>query len=329
MSNHEISYASFDDHSSIDNNHSIVELNTDGENGNPIKPNFDATNGLRGLCSLMIAVGHFFDFYTPNFQDEQPVQDGKVIHVAYLIPVSMFFILSGMLYGYLYYDKWEGDYSCCCCPASDNFKRFMCKRYIRLAPMVVVGAFLDFGYFIMDRPALPLKLVSVPATTLLFHSATLFVGVNGPSWQVSSMFLSYMLLPKLINQFKIMDASALNGQFRLYSCLGIAPVLVVFLVPDLFIIVHVLWYFRVSQFIAGIVYGVYMKKNQVHAASTMLVDICTGIWMLYFIASVWIPNLDLFFEFLLTPLLAVYLYHMCFIPDGQGITNRIFRSSVF
>jgi len=309
-----------------------LRVDTNQANEDVHLPNFDSTNGLRGLCSLMIAFGHFLDFYTPNIRDEEPIKDAKLFpSPPYLLPVTMFFVLSGILYGYLYHDKWDDDRSCCCgCNGcSANFRKFICKRVLRLMPMVIFGVIMDLGYYWTSSGQWGWyeKFVATIGTVGLWSSATMSLGPDGPTWQISAMFLSYLLIPMLINHFKPMNNSSLNSQFWIFSAVG-GFVLVLIFAGIPFIFIHILWYTRVWQFIAGVVLGVYMKKNAA-PVSPLLTDIFTGLWALYFCSFPVSINLDWALEFALTPLLAVYVYHLCLLPSDSGITNRIFSTSVF
>jgi len=54
--------------------------------------------------SLLIAAGHYYSFSVYSDSGDEGGASGKV-SLAYLQPVTMFFILSGVLFAYLYYDK--------------------------------------------------------------------------------------------------------------------------------------------------------------------------------------------------------------------------------
>jgi len=89
-----------------------------------IKVDWTPTTGLRGLCAIQIVIGHFFYGFAPRsthehcFNDFNPITGEQTAigdpNYPYLVNLPMnqavvlFFILSGCLYGYLYFDRFQG-----------------------------------------------------------------------------------------------------------------------------------------------------------------------------------------------------------------------------
>lgn len=86
------------------------------------KPHYNILDGLRGVAALTVVCFHLFEAYATSHLDQ------KINH-GYLA-VDFFFILSGFVVGYAYDDRWK---TMC-------ITDFLKRRFIRLHPMVVLGA---------------------------------------------------------------------------------------------------------------------------------------------------------------------------------------------
>jgi peptidoglycan/LPS O-acetylase OafA/YrhL len=151
------------------------------------KPHYNILDGLRGVAALTVVCFHLFEAYATSHLDQ------KINH-GYLA-VDFFFILSGFVVGYAYDDRWK----------TMTIKDFIKRRFIRLHPMVVIGAFI--GAFMFYFQGCSFWDVSKVSVTRLFIAtfinaclipATLSseirgVGemypLDGPSW---SLFFEYI-----------------------------------------------------------------------------------------------------------------------------------------
>ena len=151
------------------------------------KPHYNILDGLRGVAALTVVCFHLFEAYATSHLDQR-------INHGYLA-VDFFFILSGFVVGYAYDDRWK----------TMTIKDFIKRRFIRLHPMVVIGAIIGaIMFYFQGCSAWDVSKVSV---TMLFI-ATLMnaflipatigseirgVGemypLNGPSW---SLFFEYI-----------------------------------------------------------------------------------------------------------------------------------------
>lgn len=113
---------------------------------------FPALTGFRTIAAWMIFVFHFFPF-----KDESLPQISKVLADGFHIGVDMFFVLSGFLITYRYYEKINID-----------FRQYMLNRFARIYPM----------FFII--------------TTLVYIN-TLFIRQDIPSNLITELFLNYSL----------------------------------------------------------------------------------------------------------------------------------------
>lgn len=151
------------------------------------KPHYDILDGLRGVAALTVVIFHLFEAYATSHLDQQ-------INHGYLA-VDFFFILSGFVVGYAYDDRWK----------TMTTKDFLKRRFIRLHPMVVIGAVIGAVMFYtqgcsawdVTKVSVTMLLVSTVINALLIPATPGFeirgVGemypLNGPSW---SLFFEYI-----------------------------------------------------------------------------------------------------------------------------------------
>ena len=93
------------------------------------KPHYNILDGLRGVAALTVVCFHLFEAYATSHLDQ------KINH-GYLA-VDFFFILSGFVVGYAYDDRWK----------TMRITDFLKRRFIRLHPMVVLGAVIGAVMF--------------------------------------------------------------------------------------------------------------------------------------------------------------------------------------
>ncbi|GAB3692465.1 acyltransferase [Spirosoma flavus] len=163
------------------------------------KPHYNLLDGLRGVAALTVVCFHLFEAFATSHIDQ------KINH-GYLA-VDFFFILSGFVVGYAYDDRWD----------AMTIKDFIKRRFIRLHPMVVMGAIIGAGVFYFQGcAAWDVSKVSVtrlltatfinaglvPATT---DSEIRGVGemypLNGPSWSLFFEYIGNILYAFFIRKF--------------------------------------------------------------------------------------------------------------------------------
>lgn len=151
------------------------------------KPHYNLLDGLRGVAALTVVCFHLFEAYATSHIDQR-------INHGYLA-VDFFFILSGFVIGYAYDDRWE----------TMTIKEFIKRRFIRLHPMVVMGAVIGAIMFYfqgcaawdVSKVTVPMLLVAtlinaclIPATTNIeIRGVGEMFPLNGPSW---SLFFEYI-----------------------------------------------------------------------------------------------------------------------------------------
>ena len=156
------------------------------------KAHYDLLDGLRGVAALMVIWYHVFEGFA--FASNSAIE---TLNHGYLA-VDFFFILSGFVIGYAYDDRWGK-----CLTLKDFCKR----RWIRLHPMVIMGAVLGAITFCIQgsvqwdgtHVAISMIMLSL-LCTIFFIPAMPGVGyevrgngemfpLNGPCW---SLFFEYI-----------------------------------------------------------------------------------------------------------------------------------------
>lgn len=151
------------------------------------KPHYNILDGLRGVAAIVVVCFHLFEAYATSHVDQ-------IINHGYLA-VDFFFILSGFVIGYAYDDRWK----------TMTIKDFLKRRFIRLHPMVVIGAIIGAVMFYfqgcsvwdVSKVTVAMLLVAtlmnaclIPASPgIEIRGLTEMYPLNGPSW---SLFFEYI-----------------------------------------------------------------------------------------------------------------------------------------
>jgi peptidoglycan/LPS O-acetylase OafA/YrhL len=150
-------------------------------------------DGFRGIFALMIIIDHADNnsFIFQNF---------IVKNADYF--VDYFFVLSGFVISYNYSDKIKSFIS---------FKDFMLRRMIRLYPLLLYTTILFFGLVLIGkhfgtfRDPYQVLFFQLTDTLTMMNSNPLFgtsLGINYPSWSISSEMISYALFGFCLFAFK-------------------------------------------------------------------------------------------------------------------------------
>lgn len=164
------------------------------------KPHYHILDGLRGVAAIMVVCFHIFEAFATSHIDQR-------INHGYLA-VDFFFILSGFVVGYAYDDRWG---------KKIKIKDFLKRRFIRLHPMVVMGAIIGaIMFYTQDYPAWDVFSVTIGAlliATLLnafLIPATPGIEVrgigemfplNGPTWSLFFEYIGNILYALFIRKF--------------------------------------------------------------------------------------------------------------------------------
>lgn len=162
------------------------------------KPHYELLDGLRGVAALLVVWYHLFEAFATSPVDQR-------FNHGYLA-VDFFFLLSGFVIGYAYDERWGRGL---------RMRDFIKRRFIRLHPMVVLGALLGAAAFFvqgsvrwngepvstgMVLAALLCGLLLIPAWPGAGHEVRgngEMYPLNGPGWSLFFEYLGnllYMLL---------------------------------------------------------------------------------------------------------------------------------------
>lgn len=189
------------------------------------KPHYNILDGLRGVAALTVICFHLFEAYATSHLDQ------KINH-GYLA-VDFFFILSGFVVGYAYDDRWK----------AMTIKDFIKRRFIRLHPMVVIGAVIGAVMFYtqgcnvwdVSKVSLTMLLVATLFNALLIPATPGFeirgVGemfpLNGPSWSLFFEYIGNILyaffirkLPTLVLSILVLLSGFGLAAFAIWGPLG-------------------------------------------------------------------------------------------------------------
>ena len=162
------------------------------------KPHYALLGGLRGVAALLVLWYHVnegfgFAEYVNGMGDGMV----KVFNHGYLA-VDFFFILSGFVIGYAYDERWQRGFT---------MRQFFKRRFIRLHPMVIMGAVIGLVFFLLQggvdwngaHVATSMVMLSllmamfmipaVPGARCDVRGNGEMFPLNGPSW---SLFFEYI-----------------------------------------------------------------------------------------------------------------------------------------
>ncbi|CAD7939018.1 unnamed protein product [Amoebophrya sp. A120] len=263
---------------------------------NPTRLSIDwsSTTGLRGLCAVQIMVGHFFFGMAPRSL-RQVCNDPGVTDKAYAVivamdqPVALFFLLSGLLYGVLYYDKLDWIQPVFSSSSHDKnqpqqrpestsskktnyevWKTFTQRRFARLAPAWYVALLCMMPFYLPDENLRPQRTkVEGTLTAVTFLQSVLgppdgFPHVipppHGPGWQISAFMLSYACLPPVFWLFKRLPDVALA--LLIVALFGVSlgvMQLCLYWIPIGF--VHSFFFARFPNVMMGVALGMLAKRR--------------------------------------------------------------------
>lgn len=189
------------------------------------KPHYAILDGLRGVAAITVVCFHLFEAFATSHIDQ------KINH-GYLA-VDFFFMLSGFVMGYAYDDRWK----------TMTVKEFLTRRFIRLHPMVVMGAIIGAAVFYLQgcaawdvsKISAASLLVATLINALLIPATPGFeirgVGemypLNGPSWSLFFEYIGNILYALFIRKFStgvlsvlVLLAAAGLAVFAIWGPLG-------------------------------------------------------------------------------------------------------------
>ncbi len=153
------------------------------------RPHYEALNGLRGIAAMVVVWYHIFEGFATSPLDQ-------IVNHGYLA-VDFFFLLSGFVIGYAYDERWS----------KMTLRQFAWRRFVRLHPMVVLGAVLGGSMFYTQGcdwwevsavslsallGACLLNAFLIPATpSTEIRGIGEMYPLNGPSWSLFFEYVAY------------------------------------------------------------------------------------------------------------------------------------------
>ncbi|KAJ6230558.1 o-acyltransferase [Anaeramoeba flamelloides] len=311
---------------------------------NPLK-------GLRAICALFIMVGHFFNYFAPNFQktqgnkkiDHNKDYPGYVFPIEYLQAVSFFLILSGISLSRLYSHTGALD-------TKTGKKKFMWKRFARLSPAYYLGLLLGFLPFFYNTYMNQKKYLDffgslIAAPFFLQTVFPLFLAWDGPLWTVSIFMMSYVVYVWFNKKCRVWSQRKLYTYATIFYLLP-AFFIVLFIALKFYafnILVHV-WLDRILHFLIGAILGElterYRKKhglkneesyNERKDATKWIIVADLGTLVLIGTQVIVIlygqTFLPYFFEFVCVPFHCIWIFAL--LQSKKSLTCRILNLPFF
>jgi peptidoglycan/LPS O-acetylase OafA/YrhL len=201
---------------------------------------------LRATAALMVLLWHFTHLYVPP--SAVPAWGVLSIIEEGHTGVSLFCVISGFIFSYLYVDNWIG------------YAAFIRKRLLRIAPLFVFVLALTFYEGQWSNAAL------LPSILTTLHYGEM-PGYFGPAWSVLMEFQFYFIFPFLLLFTRRFGSRYLIGLVILF----IAIRLLVLVGKQT---VQQLAYFSIfghmDQFLCGMVAGLALKSTEPSAPGRTL-----------------------------------------------------------
>jgi len=159
------------------------------------KPQLTELTSARFVAAMAVLLGHFADLLALPPLLSQFISGG--------IGVSFFFVLSGFILCYSYWDTFSGGLS------AAKFRSYFVARTARIYPLYVLALLLITGLY-LAQAAWHAELVNFPANPLVSWAANLLALQtfaptlatqqfwNAPGWSISTEFAFYLLLPLIL-----------------------------------------------------------------------------------------------------------------------------------
>jgi peptidoglycan/LPS O-acetylase OafA/YrhL len=157
------------------------------------KNRIDGLSGIRIFLIMFIAAGHFIKLYITDLPEWL-----QGVFLNYYFFTSIFFMLSGFILTYVYFDAEKG--------IRISTKKFLFLRFIKIYPVHLLFILLMASrFFAVDEvkvddynlsyPKLYLAGTFLSQVFLLDAWNPFSLSVNGPAWSVSALFFFYFIFP--------------------------------------------------------------------------------------------------------------------------------------
>lgn len=214
---------------------------------------------LRFFAALTVFSSHLF--ILQNFNETKWIFE-RIFYEGYL-GVTFFFILSGFILTYSYYEKFK-------IFTKETYKNFMVARIARIYPVYILTFSLTLIPYILDHINLnPLLLIltgliNVGMLQSFVPISGVYFSFNSPAWSISNEMFFYLTFPFLI---VCINRLSKKYDFKYFSLFAVLFFIIAFTtvwnMRD-FSLAHWLFYifpfFRFIDFFIGVVLGVTFLK---------------------------------------------------------------------
>jgi peptidoglycan/LPS O-acetylase OafA/YrhL len=297
-----------------------------------VKPELLPLTSLRFISAFWVFLFHI----NTRWSLDLPVPIDNIISQGPL-GMSIFFVLSGFILTYTYFDK---------DPIRD-YKNFLIKRFARIYPV----------YILISIITLPLLLIPQAATDtigVIYHVLTylLVVGLNvlllqawfpslfsywidGGTWSLSVECFFYILFPYILLILKPLSLDRLKKLLLIFYVISLIPGLVFIspLIPKVsFATVYALPIYRLAEFVIGAIVAIIFitTRDRHHSyASDSYKLICLAIGLLTYLSifAKAFPQIYVIHNFVAIPTIAAIVYYCASI--SKGYLYRILADRTF
>lgn len=150
---------------------------------------------LRGIAAIIVVIYHVKE----HFLDSRVPRALAAVYENGYLGVDFFFVLSGFIISYKYYDYFSTNLS------AENLKSFLVKRFARIYPlhvfMLALFLLIPLVLFATGRPIYTSDYSPTSFIYKLFLADSWHLGKdhweawNTPSWTISAEFAAYLIFP--------------------------------------------------------------------------------------------------------------------------------------
>lgn len=214
-----------------------------------LKPEIEALTGLRFFAALWVFMYHIGDIFLKNLFPEFWANYYKILFHGGALGVDLFFVLSGFVIAYNYFDKFE-DF------AASRYASFLFKRLARIYPvhLVSMALLIPMGYLLTPNDLLLFGSVENFLKNIFLLQALMPPAEwNTVSWSISCEWLAYCCFPLLVWLFKNLK-SRNSALFTLSAIYLVAVILFAWLAINKTPFDHAAyWLLRIGcEFTAGV-----------------------------------------------------------------------------
>jgi peptidoglycan/LPS O-acetylase OafA/YrhL len=275
--------------------------------------------GLRGVAALYVVAFHYLDGLTLS-------SPGKTFLAHGYLAVDLFFVLSGFVMALSYARMFRDGFSL------SAYRKFLGRRLARVYPLYLAATLIALFLILLGwLPYIRSRSLGITfiANLFMIQAWGVSASLNSPGWSISTEWAAYLLFPLLL-------VPALNLRARyawLVGAISLATLGLLCAMPvgvahktsadtvlnlSDFQLALPLWR-CLSEFLLGIL------AFRLASRSTNALRASRG-WLSIFLvlaalAALTVPRADLFFVFLLPPLIAV-------LSDGEHLPQRILSSGI-